>query len=88
MNFYFEEAVMAEIISQGCKRGMPGHLELPLSVERLSDGNTLIADGGDERGFGSEVIEVDPFGNIVWQFDDCGRLRLLTALEGCLTVTP
>jgi hypothetical protein len=65
---------MAEIISQGWKRGIPGHLELPLSVERLPNGNTLITDGGDEAGFGSEVIEVDLLGNIVWQFDD--RLRL------------
>jgi hypothetical protein len=66
---------MAEITSQGWKRGTPGNLELPLSVERLPNGNTLITDGGDEAGFGSEVIEVDPLGNIVWQFDDHGRLK-------------
>ena len=66
---------MAEMVSEGCKRGIPGNLELPLSVERLPDGNTLITDGGDEAGFGSEVIEVDPFGNMVWQFDDDGGLK-------------
>jgi hypothetical protein len=66
---------MAEIISQGWKRGIPGNLELPLSVERLPNGNTLISDGGDEAGFGSEVIEVDPLGNIVWQFDDLEGLK-------------
>ena len=66
---------MAEITSQGWKRGTPGNLELPLSVERLPNGNTLITDGGDEAGFGSEVIEVDPLGNMVWQFDDHGRLK-------------
>ena len=68
---------MPEMISQGWKRGVAGHLELPLSVERLSNGDTLIADGGDEAGFGSEVIEVDPLGNLVWQFDDYGRLRFV-----------
>jgi hypothetical protein len=66
---------MSEIISQGWKRGIPGNLELPLSVERLPNGNILITDGGDEAGFGSEVLEVDPGGNIVWQFDDSGRLK-------------
>ncbi len=66
---------MPELVSQGCPRGVPGNLEMPLSVERLPNGNTLIADAGDEAGFGSEVIEVDPIGNIVWHFDDHGRLR-------------
>jgi len=66
---------MNEIISPGGKRGIPGNLELPLCVERLSNGNTLITDGGDEAGFGSEVIEVDPIGNRVWQFDDQRRLK-------------
>lgn len=65
---------MAQIVSQGCQRGIPGNLELPLSVERLPNGNTLISDAGDEAGFGSEVIEVDPVGNIVWHFSDDGRL--------------
>ncbi|RLB07139.1 MAG: hypothetical protein DRG50_03700 [Deltaproteobacteria bacterium] len=26
---------MAEIISPGCKRGVPGNVEMPLAVERL-----------------------------------------------------
>ena len=66
---------MAEIVSPGCRRGVPGNLELPLSVERLPNGNTLIADAGDQAGFGSEVIEVSPVGTIVWRYDDSGKLR-------------
>ena len=66
---------MVEVISPGCQRGIPGNVEMPLGVERLPNGHTLIADGGDEAGFGSEVLEVDPGGNIVWQFDDSGRLK-------------
>jgi len=61
---------MAEIISPGCPRGIPGNLEMPLAVERLPNGNTLIADAGDEAGFGSEIIEVDPVGNIVWNYNE------------------
>ena len=49
-------------------RGAPGMVEFPGSVERLPNGNTLIADGGDELGLGSEVVEVDPLGNIVWDY--------------------
>jgi hypothetical protein len=61
---------MAEVISLGCKRGIPGNVEMPLAVERLPNGNTLIADAGDEAGFGSEIVEVDPVGNIVWNYND------------------
>jgi len=61
---------MVEIISPGCKRGIPGHVEMPLAVERLANGNTLIADAGDEAGFGSEIVEVDPVGNIVWSYNE------------------
>jgi hypothetical protein len=56
------------------RHGAPGMVEFPGSVMRLENGNTLIADGGDELGLGSEVVEVDPLGNVVWQFDDGGRL--------------
>ncbi len=42
-------------------------LEFTCYVERLPNGNTLITDAGDELGNGSEVIEVDKNGNIVWQ---------------------
>jgi len=58
-------------------RGAPGMLEWPNGVERLPNGNTLIADGGDVTGAGSEAIEVDPLGNIVWQYDDGGGLFFL-----------
>ena len=50
------------------RRGAPGMVEFPCGVERLPNGNTLIADAGDELGFGSEVVEVDPLGNIVWDY--------------------
>lgn len=51
-------------------RGAPGMVEFPGSVERLPNGNTLIADGGDELGLGAEVVEVDPLGNIVWNYSE------------------
>ena len=54
---------------QTLPHGTPGMVEFPGSLVRLDNGNTLIADGGDELGLGSEVVEVDPLGNIVWQFD-------------------
>ena len=59
---------MVEVISLGCQREIPGNVEMPLAVERLHNGNTLIADAGDEAGFGSEIVEVDPVGNIVWNY--------------------
>jgi hypothetical protein len=43
-------------------------LDFPCGVERLSNGNTLIADAGNERHEGSEILEVDRYGQIVWQF--------------------
>ncbi|MFX1554264.1 MAG: hypothetical protein ACFFBV_10105 [Promethearchaeota archaeon] len=61
---------MGEIVSPGCKRGIPGNVEMPLAVERLANGNTLIADAGDEAGFGSEIVEVDPVGNIIWNYSE------------------
>ncbi len=45
-----------------------GILDFPCDVERLADGNTLITDAGAENGTGSEIIEVDPSGKIVWCF--------------------
>jgi hypothetical protein len=50
------------------ERGSPGILEFPCDVERLENGNTLISDAGDENGSGSEIIEVDYAGNIVWRY--------------------
>ncbi len=61
---------MGEVVSPGCKRGIPGNVEMPLAVERLPNGNTLIADAGDEAGFGSEIVEVDPVGNIIWNYNE------------------
>ncbi|MCE9614325.1 MAG: hypothetical protein K8T26_08615 [Lentisphaerae bacterium] len=59
----------------GLPRGLPGVLELPCTAVRLPNGNTLIADAGDEIGTGAEVIEVDPRGQIVWNFH--GGLRFV-----------
>jgi hypothetical protein len=61
---------MVEIVGPGCQRGIPGNVEMPLAVERLANGNTLIADAGDEAGSGSEIIEVDSVGSIVWTFNE------------------
>lgn len=61
---------MAEIVGPGCQRGILGNVEMPLAVERLPNGNTLIADAGDEAGFGSEIIEVNPVGSIVWNYNE------------------
>jgi hypothetical protein len=63
--------------NQTVPHGASGMVEFPGSVERLVNGNTLIADGGDELGLGSEVVEVDPVGNIVWQYDDDGKLSFV-----------
>jgi len=45
-----------------------GMLDWPCGVERLPNGNTLIADAGHWSGKGSEILEVDRLGNIVWQW--------------------
>ena len=47
----------------------PGRLDWPTDVERLPNGNTLITDAGYWSGQGSEIIEVDLLGNIVWRYD-------------------
>lgn len=45
-----------------------GMLDWPCGVERLPNGNTLIADAGYWSGLGSEVLEVDRLGRIVWMY--------------------
>lgn len=47
-------------------------LDRSFGVERLANGNTLIADGGgrDWTNQGSEIIEVNQAGEIVWSFQD------------------
>ena len=50
--------------------GRAGILDFPCSVQRLPCGNTLIADAGDELGEGSEILEVNPAGEVVWRFGD------------------
>ena len=58
------------LTATGHPRGMPGVLEFPCTAVRLANGNTLIVDAGDEVGAGSEVIEVDPCGQIVWHYGE------------------
>lgn len=47
-------------------------LDRPFDIERLPNGNTLIVDGGgrDWTNQGSEILEVDAKGKIVWSFQD------------------
>jgi hypothetical protein len=45
----------------------PGMLDWPCGVERLPNGNTLITDAGYWSGLGSELLEVDSVGRIVWE---------------------
>lgn len=52
------------------ERAVPGRLEFICDVERLKNGNTLITDAGDETEQGSEIIEVNPEGQIVWRFGE------------------
>ena len=49
-------------------RAMAGILEFPCTAVRLDNGHTLVVDAGDETGSGSEVIELDGRGQIVWQY--------------------
>ena len=51
-------------------RDRAGVLEFPCSVQRLPNGNTLIADAGDELGEGSEILEVNGAGEVVWRYAD------------------
>jgi hypothetical protein len=43
-------------------------LRNPHDVDRLTNGHTLITDGGDPSGAQSRVIEVDAAGNTTWSF--------------------
>jgi len=47
-----------------------GIVEFPCDVERLANGNTLITDAGDEAGHGSEIVEVNRDGEIVWRYGE------------------
>ncbi len=45
-----------------------GMLDFPCGAERLANGDTLIADAGDEIRRGSEVLQVDRNGQVVWNY--------------------
>jgi hypothetical protein len=51
----------------------------PLSVERLPDGNTLIADGGPLSTPDGRALEVDSLGRLVWAYIKCDVPFLHTA---------
>lgn len=51
-------------------RGMPGMLDFTCDSQRLKNGNTLIVDAGDETEVGSEVLEVNFAGQIVWRYGE------------------
>ena len=51
----------------------------PLSVERLPDGNTLIADGGPMSTPDGRALEVDSLGRLVWAYVRCDVPFLHTA---------
>lgn len=59
---------MEEIEKQELIGTLPSMLDFPGYIERLPNGNTLITDLGYWSGDGSEVIEVNRLGQIVWQY--------------------
>lgn len=60
-----------------------GILEFPCGVTRLPNGNTLICDAGGESGSGSELLEVDPAGQVVFRWDGGAKfLHGVAALSG------
>jgi hypothetical protein len=67
---FVEEDSMSKELQDRKALSPPGMLSLPTDVTRLPNGNTLITDGGDWTGFGSEVIEVDAMGRMVWMYDE------------------
>lgn len=48
--------------------GIEKRLEFPTDVELLPNGNILVTDAGYWTGDGSEILEIDRIGNIVWQY--------------------
>jgi len=52
---------------------------LAFGVERLPDGNTLIADGGDGSDLNARALEVDSRGRLVWAYIKCDVPFLHTA---------
>ncbi len=52
---------------------------LAYGVERLPDGNTLIADGGDGSDLNARALEVDSRGRLVWAYVKCDVPFLHTA---------
>jgi hypothetical protein len=60
----------------------PVEASVPVSaygVERLPDGNTLIADGGDASDLSARALEVDGRGRLVWAYIECDVAFLHTA---------
>lgn len=60
---------VTEVLTRSPGGTAPGILDFPCGVKRSIGGNTLITDAGTEMGYGSELIEVDPAGDIVRRID-------------------
>lgn len=56
-----------------------GILEFPCGITRGKNGNTLIADAGSISGQGSEILEVNPEGELVWQWQ--GGLKFVHGIK-------
>jgi hypothetical protein len=56
-------------ITQNIFPAPSARLELPTDVHRLPNGNILVTDGGYWTGDGSEILEIDRIGNVVWLYD-------------------
>jgi hypothetical protein len=54
----------------------PAGLYLPRMATRLTNGNTLIADSGNQR-----VLEVNSVGQIVWEIGNQGRVAMIEKLS-------
>ena len=50
-----------------------------MGIERLPEGNTLIADGGDGGELHARALEVDSLGRLVWAYIKCDVPFLHTA---------
>ena len=61
----------------------PTHLHSPHNVDRLPNGNTIIADSGEFLIGLSRVIEVNPAGQIVWSYKNYGDKKDCT-IKGAL----
>ncbi|MBW6468842.1 MAG: hypothetical protein K0B85_06760 [Coriobacteriia bacterium] len=70
---YTAESIVWQYGQAGVQGTSPGLLASPRHAQRLSGGNTLITDSGDQTGTGNRIIEVTSAGQIVWQHGITGE---------------